>query len=617
MRVDICDDFAAVSPSSWDALVAVSPTNMLFQSRAWQEAWWRAHAREGRQLRLMALHDGDTLKALMPLFLERGVLKFIGDGDAPALDLLYDARHPGTLTALETPLREWEEWQVMELNAVPAASPTCRWLRDVADDAGLFSFDFGRGSLRGVPLQGHEAQAARSLQSGPLSRHAGVLATQGSVRAVHAEGPRPEDIPWQALFMQHIHRWMLRPEPGAFVARPDRDFTRQLCADPALQPGLVVTTLLLNEQPAGYHIGLVHGADLYSCVFSFDAALRRFSPDDVLWREVVLYALRRGCRQLICASSDEPVIRRTAAHLAATRSVRVFRQRHLKWQQQARLWAGRIPLVRDTRTFVEACRGVLEVLISKKKIVEAAQRSVAGVDDLSCSPLLARPEIEILRRLRPQLKGLCMLDMAAGRGRTGIYFAGAVKQYAAFDRAPADIEAAHACLDDQVPARDIFVADARHMSFAVDGAYDLILCGGGRIDEFTEDDRRRVLEEVRRVAKEGAWFCFSSRNLQSLKPGQGSGAVDLLRRLRRRLLVAAANGHLARLCHQPSAMLVDEDSGYRVPVYYSTPNAQVRALKELGFHDIRVFSTRTGLEVRDWRRWSKLTDASLYYVCRV
>jgi hypothetical protein len=83
------------------------------------------------------------------------------------------------------------------------------------------------------------------------------------------------------------------------------------------------------------------------------------------------------------------------------------------------------------------------------------------------------------------------------------------------------------------------------------------------------------------------------------------------------MLLAAANQDLRRFLHQPAAVLFDETEGYRLPVYYVTPKEQVRVLKEMGFHDVRVLSTRTGLEVRDWRRWDKLSDDTLYYLCRV
>ena len=210
-----------------------------------------------------------------------------------------------------------------------------------------------------------------------------------------------------------------------------------------------------------------------------------------------------------------------------------------------------------------------------------------------------------------------MLDIGIGNGRTSIYFASAVKLYHGFDQAQAMVTAAQEYFDDQIKADDMFLGDARAMSFAPDGAYDLVLFSGEGIDEASVEDRGRILKEVRRVGREGAWFCFSSRNLQSLRPWTGAGAVDLLRRLRRRMLMTAANPGLARLRHQLSAVLLDEAGGYRLPVHYVTPKEQVRALKELGFHDIRVLSTRTGLEVRDWRRWDKLSDETLYYLCRV
>jgi SAM-dependent methyltransferase len=230
---------------------------------------------------------------------------------------------------------------------------------------------------------------------------------------------------------------------------------------------------------------------------------------------------------------------------------------------------------------------------------------------------IARPEIELIRRLRPELKDTRMLDMGIGGGSTSLYFASVVKFYHGFDRVQAAVAADKKYLDDQVDPDDIFLADACSMAFAADGTYDLILFSGEGIDEASVEDRVRIMKEVHRVGREGAWFCFSSRNLQSLRPGVGFGAVDLLRRLRRHMLMGTANQGLARFRHQPSAVLVDEKSGYQLLVHYVTPKEQVRVLKELGFHDVRILSARSGLEVRDWRRWDKLIDDTLYYLCRV
>jgi hypothetical protein len=207
--------------------------------------------------------------------------------------------------------------------------------------------------------------------------------------------------------------------------------------------------------------------------------------------------------------------------------------------------------------------------------------------------------------------------MGVGAGRTGIYFASAVKLYHAFDRAGTMVAAAKSCLDDQLDPASIFIADAASMDFAPDGAYDLIFFCGEGIDEGSMQERADVLKEVRRVGREGAWFFFSSRNLQGFRSDAGYRGIGLLRRWQRYLLMAAANPGLARACQQSSAVLFDGTGDYRFPVLYVTPGEQVRVLKEAGFHDVRVFSTRTGLEVRDWRRWIRLRDETLYYLCRV
>ena len=269
-----------------------------------------------------------------------------------------------------------------------------------------------------------------------------------------------------------------------------------------------------------------------------------------------------------------------------------------------------------------------DIFLHRRRIVQARRRQVQGASSFSDERLevtesvlpmapLAKPEIELLRRLRPELDALAMLHMGVGRGEAGVYFASAVKSYKAFDSRPSHVAAARARLDDYVTAQDIVVGEASRMDFAPDRAYGFIFFGAQGLDQAVPEARAQIFREVRRVGKEGAWFCFSSRNLQGLSVRNARGGVDLLKRWQRRLLMAAANENFNKLECQPSAMLFDASGGYELPSHYVTPKEQVRVLKESGFHDMRVFSGRTGLEVRDWRRWDKLADEVIYYLCRV
>jgi CelD/BcsL family acetyltransferase involved in cellulose biosynthesis len=63
MNVKFIDSFETIGEKAWNALVAKSPTNTIFQTWAWQEAWWRAQACPGRELRLVVVYDGNELRA--------------------------------------------------------------------------------------------------------------------------------------------------------------------------------------------------------------------------------------------------------------------------------------------------------------------------------------------------------------------------------------------------------------------------------------------------------------------------------------------------------------------------------------------------------------------------
>jgi hypothetical protein len=142
MNVKFIDNFETIGEKAWDVLVAKSPTNTIFQTWAWQRAWWLAHACPGRELRLVAVYDGNELRVLMPLFLEARVLRFMGYGAADRIDLIYDAARSADLLALLMPLKARNDWDEIELAPVPDASPTWRYLKIMAEEASLFPVTF-------------------------------------------------------------------------------------------------------------------------------------------------------------------------------------------------------------------------------------------------------------------------------------------------------------------------------------------------------------------------------------------------------------------------------------------------------------------------------------------
>ncbi len=629
MNARVIDDIGEVAEQDWDALAALSPASTIFQTWAWQMAWaraWNGHA--AGVIRIVVVREGKALRAILPLVLRDKVLRFLGEGSADRLDLLYDPAFPAALAEGLKCLLKFADWDELVLDRVPDASPTKDHLKAAARDIGLFSLPGQKQALRGLSLEGHEDGVRRSLDNGLLARRAGVLTAGGKVTVTHGHAPREGDVPWGDIFIRHIHRWALRAEPSVFALRPWRDFCRNLQGFPSTGAAMVLTTVALDGRPVAYQLGFVRERVYYAFLAVADISFRKLFPADALWREVVAHALASGCRDLVAVFSEEAAVDRYLRRTATARRISFVRSRPQQWLRQAAFGMNKVPFISDLFGIGAAFSRAVEALFYGKKIVRQLRHQLDGIDSFrglyqsrasapgGC-PRIARPEAELLRRLRPELKEMRVLDMGVGAGRTGVYFSTAVRTYTAFDHARPMVDAARAGLDDLLDPCSIVEADARKMSFAQDGAFDLLLFTGDGLDESSPEDRLRIGAEVRRAGRAGAVFFFSSRNLQGLGLRGSCGPADLLRRGRRNILMSVANQNLARLRRQASAVLFDESGCYRLPVYYVTPKEQVRLLKEAGFHDIRVFSARTGLEVRDWRLWDKIADDTVYYLCRV
>src|SRR5215510_11475838 len=130
---------------------------------------------------------------------------------------------------------------------------------------------------------------------------------------------------------------------------------------------------------------------------------------------------------------------------------------------------------------------------------------------------LQRPERTLIELLSPRLKGIRMLDIGVGAGRTTRHFAPLVSEYLGIDSSPKMIAQCERDFLDRWPRARFAVNDMRDLSAIEDGRFDFVLCSYNSIDYVDHTDRLQSLREIRRVCAPHALFCFSSHNTRSIE----------------------------------------------------------------------------------------------------
>jgi ubiquinone/menaquinone biosynthesis C-methylase UbiE len=231
-------------------------------------------------------------------------------------------------------------------------------------------------------------------------------------------------------------------------------------------------------------------------------------------------------------------------------------------------------------------------------------------------------EATIRDGLAPQLAGMTMLDIGVGAGRTTPHFAPIVADYWGIDYAAAMIAACQNRFP-QLTAK-LAVGDARDLAMVPDDSCDFVLFSYNGIDTVSPDDRLKVFQAVQRVGRSGGYFCFSSHHLTAFE-----SAFDWRQQGSWNPGKAYVNWVMAGILHWVNrpigwaeiqrmdyAVLRDESHNFRLQQYYIRAAAQIAQLQPW-FHDVQVFSWKSGVELVTEEARSACPDLWLYYLCRI
>lgn len=229
-------------------------------------------------------------------------------------------------------------------------------------------------------------------------------------------------------------------------------------------------------------------------------------------------------------------------------------------------------------------------------------------------------------------RGMQILDLGVGGGRTTPYLSSIAGRYIGGDYAPSMI----AECQKKYPHLEFQVVDAADLSRFANASFDAVIMAFNTVDNIIPGESRlKALREIHRVLKPNGILIFSSHNMRSIlvRPSWNPKRVE---RFAQRLLnsnsilfapllwsltgirvviawfkaLALSITRIVRRTPRPAfcrgeGYLTDQAHG-GTRIHFSTPENTKRELEELGFHLLRVLGD-------DYPRQSHLYVTEWYY----
>jgi CelD/BcsL family acetyltransferase involved in cellulose biosynthesis/predicted ATP-grasp superfamily ATP-dependent carboligase len=315
--------------SAWNALVATSETNSVFQTHQWTRSWWSAFGERYAPLFITASRDNRVMgvAALVVEHRRRGgrVVKFLGHERADYCDIIAGADKADVVTAVLHAVFREARWDIIELSRIPGASSTVELVRRVCEPAGYRCMVDDEFTCPTLLIEGHEAEARQIFNNPGLRRRVNYFERQGHLLIRDLKAASDVEPYLDAFFRQHITRWQSSGSPSLFLAPDVARFYRLLATNLADAGWLLFSVVELDGHPLAFHYGFDYNGSLMWYKPSFNIDFAKHSPGLVMLRHLIGYALERKRQELDFTLGDEPFKRRFTNYARKTTRVRIFR----------------------------------------------------------------------------------------------------------------------------------------------------------------------------------------------------------------------------------------------------------------------------------------------------
>lgn len=286
----------------WDSLLPQGDTNCVNMTWAWQKTWWEFHGHG--DLLLVGAYGDDDLIAVAPFFSSAGMIFNLCPEDY--LDFIGAIHDERVLDALlERAIQEVSGFLGFRLYFLPDSSSSPSLLKKAARRLGLTLSEEVSISSPRIEIFRDRDWAVACTRKKSLRRHENYFHRMGKLTVRHSA--RGEDITpdLDHFFDQHISRRAATEHPSLFEDPNQRSYYRKQVERIDPHGWLRFTRLDLDGHPIAFHFGLCYrGRYLYG-IPTFDINLAKFSPGEVLLRQLLLAAIEEGAQIFDFGVGDE------------------------------------------------------------------------------------------------------------------------------------------------------------------------------------------------------------------------------------------------------------------------------------------------------------------------
>jgi len=213
---------------------------------------------------------------------------------------------------------------------------------------------------------------------------------------------------------------------------------------------------------------------------------------------------------------------------------------------------------------------------------------------------LFKSENYILIKLRSYLRSSSVLDIGIGAGRTTKHLANLCDQYTGIDYSENFVGHCKKKFRGLKNASFSF-ADARSMPQFEDNSFDFILFSFNGIDCIDMEGRKLVMEECKRLLKDGGMFCFSFHNFYTIPKLYSlyvsKNPFKWNESWRRYKLVNKLNPAQEKFSQRDYIILRDGENNFKSDVMYVKPEFQLDMLRNYGFEPVCFYDAEKGIKI--------------------